>query len=211
MSALFSRLQWDLNTTNFGFFNIRQNRLWLPNIYVFNRRFLYDNQDTDFEHKRHAKVFSDGTVEFSLIVKDWIRCDFNNYAFPFDEQLCNVMVYLRSRGRYVGIEEYCRRRTYPKTQDGFSNYSDCVSQIEPKWRRKGNFMAFHHPAGWKVGIGMNDSVDVDEAFSFNFENNSGFGVLYFRLKRLQMTPSVVWVLHPVLISTVAVLGIFFFW
>ena len=187
------RLSWNDSLTNFSWFYVQRSRLWLPELYLSDRVYARDNVDDHHISRLLAGVFSDGRIITYLTLRDLSRCPFNNYRFPFDEQLCKITVESRyfSEISYFDDEEYCAS-VYPEL-----SLSSCKMEIDAI-TKSGDY--YTQPAGWTVLFGANDSNHV-----------VGQDYRHFRLRRKALTPFLIWILCPVSIASVAVIGIFYFW
>ena len=84
------RLCWDENITGVGMIEIDRRQLWQANPIWNERTFTRDNYDVAFEELEAAKIFSDGVVQMLRVMKDPIKCRFDNSRFPLGEFLSGI-------------------------------------------------------------------------------------------------------------------------
>lgn len=90
-------LKWNpLNYKNITRTYLRQNKIWIPSVTICNTM----KQPEDKNSPSEVSVYSNGSVEMTLIKLLHTYCEVNAYTYPFDDHICNISICIPLRERH---------------------------------------------------------------------------------------------------------------
>ena len=196
------RLKWDANATGLAHMRVSRRYLWQPNVHVVNKYFGSNELDSSWEEREPAMIYPDGRAVYTQVLKDELKCKFDNYKFPLDTQLCFFYIHASGmRIKSLTVKETCSQLFHVEEEllgrEGF-----CERMLK---NFNQNLKVFE-PAGWEVLPGEDDN------YSSPYEAlQPKYGKIFFRLQRKSTTDVIVWVITPILITTLAINSIFYLW
>ena len=198
------RLKWNESASGITSLRIRQTELFQPFIFIYDRTNENENIDLDMEKKEPALLLADGVVWATIWLKDTARCSFDNYHYPFDVQLINLRIHaLIGRIRPVSSRKFCYEKFVKPGR--FRNSDECMERIRSvDWS-----MFLANPAGWEISVADSGTDGRNLSFeSLQIDDNDSIKLF---LKRRVAANSVVWIIFPFGLTTLAVYCIFFAW
>lgn len=198
------RLQWDANSTGVKAVRVANSRIWRPNVFSPARYFSSDGKDEDYDKFEYSTLHFDGVIEWMTILKDEIRCEFNNFRFPLDSIMCRYTMH--SKGNKLSplsIRESCQLKLRLFGEDTAS-LDECETLTLESFKSGGKNL--RNPAGWAVKLENDGDVSLLQALQFTKNRE-----LVIHLARNSATDFIVWVITPIVITTVAIVSIFYLW
>ena len=200
-----SRLTWDAEKTGIRHLALNSQLLYRPSAFFSERTYDKINFDESIDSRSLAYIFPNGRVTINMILTDTLKCSFDNFRFPFDEQRCSFRFLIgAAKGEEMSLNDSCRYYVMPRL--GLKNISN--EHCKEMFRNRLSQVLLREPAGWYMVV--HETQSIFESLKIEFADGL-IGIVSITLRRQSLLNFMVWIFTPLVMTTISMVSIMFLW